>query len=262
MTEVDVVTLLYHAIYDDRDTHEFYDIAVSTFEGHLQAIRMEGLECITASDLVESGGDGSNARSGLLLTFDDGKISHHKVVFPILEGRSLRATFFVIPERVGKKGYLSWHQLREMDRRGMSIQSHGLTHRFLHNIPKRELDQELRDSKAEIEQQIGRRVEFLSFPEGFYSKLAVETAWDHGFRGVFTSDPGFDHIRRPAKSVQLHRCNVARSTTPEEITRLIGRSWRLRLTLQGMQAIKNGIRNVIGTSAYQWAWKKLRKFTP
>jgi peptidoglycan/xylan/chitin deacetylase (PgdA/CDA1 family) len=260
MTAVNVVTLLYHSTYDDKDTNEFYDINVSLLKDHVKAVRRQGLECITATDLVESTKECTKCCDKLLLTFDDGKRDHYEFVVPILEEHSVRATFFVNPGRVGKAEYLDWSQLREMDQRGMSIQSHGLTHRHLHQLPAGEIDRELRESKSEIEQQIGRRVEFLSFPGGFYTKEVVASAWDYGFHGVFTSDPGFDRICRPVRSALLHRYNMTRFTTSEEVIRLLQREWSLRLRLQMLHGIKTGVRKVLGTSAYHWGWTKIRKF--
>lgn len=62
--------------------------------------------------------EGSKCDDKLLLTFDDGKHDHHEIVVPILRDLSMRTTFFVIPECLGKADFLDWFQLREMDRQG------------------------------------------------------------------------------------------------------------------------------------------------
>ncbi len=260
MAAVSVVTLLYHSIYRDADTKESYDLDALLFECHLQAVRGAGLEFIAANNLSEAGNEASNNGEKLLLTFDDGKQDHCEIVLPILATQSLRGTFFVNPGRIGMSGYLDWTQLREMDRSGMSIQSHGLTHRYLHKLPQTELARELRESKLEIEQRIGRRVEFLSVPGGFYSKAVLESAWEHGFRGVFTSDPGADRIECPVQSAVLRRYNVTRATTCAEIARLLRRNWAACAGRQLFHGFKTGVRRALGTSAYHWCWTRLKKF--
>jgi len=49
-----------------------------------------------------------------------------------------------------------------------------------------------------------------------------------------------------------HRYNMTRSTTSEEVPRLLQREWNLRFRLQMLHGIKTGARIALGTSAYHW----------
>jgi len=122
-----------------------------------------------------------------VLTFDDGYASHGEEVFPHMAGRGMTATFFVIAGLVGKKGYLSWDQIIEMDRAGMEIGSHGLSHRPLPAMSGADLRRELRLSRSIISECLGHPVDLLSVPRGYYSRRVREYAAGAGYRAVCTS---------------------------------------------------------------------------
>lgn len=255
-----IVTLLYHSVYGAEESRVNYDISSGAFEAHARRISEGGHACIGVHDLCVEDPLGTNREGGVLVTFDDGRLDNYEVVSPILGRYEVRATFFVTPGKIGSSGYMSWWQLRELARHGMPIQSHGLTHRFLHTLSAGELDDELRVSKSEIEDRVGNRVEFLSLPGGFYSRRVLEAAWDNGYRGVFTSDPGIDRIDRPARRLMLRRYNITRSTSLEELSNILGRKAGTRLKYIACHRIKATARWALGSDAYYRVWSKLFKY--
>lgn len=254
-----LVTLLYHSVYRTVDSNETYDVRVDAFEEHLRILKERNIRCIALEDLSNPEGDSVESGNRAILTFDDGRRDNHEVVFPMLAEQAVRAVFFVNPARIGKAGYMDWPQLAELDRHGMSVQSHGLTHRYLHLLPPKDLDLELLESKAAIEDRIGTRVEFLSVPGGFYSREVIESAWRQGYRGIFTSDPGVDRIDPPARNTLFHRYNVTRDTSSAEVEDLLSGKHGIRLRRQAMHTVKSGIKRALGTTAYHWIWTNLRK---
>ena len=79
----------------------------------------------------------------LVITFDDGHISSYSVAFPILCNYKFKATFFIITERIGEKEYLSWRQIREMNKYRMEIGSHTVTHPILTELSTEKIKFEL-----------------------------------------------------------------------------------------------------------------------
>ena len=57
-----------------------------------------------------------------------------------------------------------WDDLRVLERRDVSIQSHGASHRPFSGLALAEQEEELRRSKATLEAGLGKRVEVFSFP--------------------------------------------------------------------------------------------------
>lgn len=134
---------------------------------------------------------------GVILTFDDGHRSNYTCAFPLLLEHKMCADFFVNPATVGTPGFVSWPELCEMHRQGMSIQSHGYDHRYLTDYTPQALRDSLSMSRLEIEDKVGAPVALLAPPGGRIPLGLGATAVASGFSAVFTSRPGFvrDTIR-------------------------------------------------------------------
>ena len=128
-------------------------------------------------------------KPGSVITFDDGYEDNYTVALPILQKTGIKAYFFIIPSKIGTPGYMTWAEVREMRDRGMTIGSHGMTHRILTPLRNGELDYELRESKNMLEDNLGHNISYFSIPRGFYNKRVINRALEAGYRIVFTSDP-------------------------------------------------------------------------
>lgn len=185
----EIVILMYHAIDGQppapaaADPH--YTVAAPAFAAHLAALAATGLPLDCARDGLRRGG----AR-GVWLTFDDGDSSNHRVAFPMLAERGLRADFFVNPARVGAPGYATWPELREMAAAGMSIQSHGWDHVYFTALAEPALRDDLERSRKTIEDRIGQPVELLAPPGGRCPPRLDRIAQSCGYRAVLGSRPG------------------------------------------------------------------------
>lgn len=122
------------------------------------------------------------------LTFDDGDITNYTKAYPTLKEFGMKASFFIIGEWVGSNGYMNWQQIRELKDSGMTIGSHGMTHRILTELNDRDMDYELRESKRLIEDNLGCIIDTLSIPRGFCSAKIMDKTKDIGYKTIFTSD--------------------------------------------------------------------------
>ena len=128
------------------------------------------------------------------LTFDDGFESDVTQVLPLLQERSIPATFFIVPTFVGQPGYLRWDQVRALAEADMAVGSHTLTHAWLPELSSKGLQKELAVSQQIIEDHISTPVSLLSLPGGFYNQRVLEAAWKAGYTIVGTSDYGIDRL--------------------------------------------------------------------
>jgi peptidoglycan/xylan/chitin deacetylase (PgdA/CDA1 family) len=87
---------------------------------------------------------------------------------------------------------LSWDQVCELDRGGVEIGSHTVTHPILTRIDKQGLRYELCESKARLEAVLGRQVELFCFPNGDYDREVVREAEGAGYRCAVTTDYGLN----------------------------------------------------------------------
>lgn len=84
---------------------------------------------------------------------------------------------------------LSWDELREMARSGITVGSKtcGLT--MLTTLAPAQARFELEESKRIIERQLGAPVHSFVFPHGAYTEALLDLAWDVGYRIGFLSSP-------------------------------------------------------------------------
>jgi peptidoglycan/xylan/chitin deacetylase (PgdA/CDA1 family) len=134
------------------------------------------------------------------VTFDDAFRSSASV-FPALERLGVPVQIFVcaafartggtlaIPELEGDDAQelatMTWADLRDHVERGVDIGSHTLTHPHLVQLSDDELARELRDSKAEIEEELGRPCPDLAYPYGEYDDRVRRAARTAGYDRAF-----------------------------------------------------------------------------
>jgi peptidoglycan/xylan/chitin deacetylase (PgdA/CDA1 family) len=61
---------------------------------------------------------------------------------------------------------MTWAQLREMHAAGFEVGSHGVHHRMLAKLPQQDMEDEVRDSKAALERELGITTALMSYPVG------------------------------------------------------------------------------------------------
>jgi peptidoglycan/xylan/chitin deacetylase (PgdA/CDA1 family) len=80
---------------------------------------------------------------------------------------------------------MTWEQLREMQRGGMEVGSHGVDHRMLAKLDDSVLDAELFGSRAALQRELGGEMAVLSYPVGgpdAYDERVIARAQAAGFR--------------------------------------------------------------------------------
>ena len=145
-----------------------------------------------------------NAPKKLLMCFDDGfrGLWDTRDYF-FREG--ICPMVFIAVELVGRSGYMTWDEIRELQRHGFVFQSHTWSHRPLTEVPDSELAHELVDARKAIGVELGHDPDMLCFPCGMYSQKVVEAAKSAGYRKLFASYPGCvasDELLVPRNLVQ------------------------------------------------------------
>ena len=119
--------------------------------------------------------------TGVRLTFDDGNSSDYAIAAPELRRRGLSGSFFVLAGKLGREGYLSSVQVRELSAEGFEIGSHGLNHVVWTNASNAELAREINDSKAILEDITGRSVQSAAVPFGLYDRHVLRELSRHDY---------------------------------------------------------------------------------
>ena len=174
--------LMYHSI--DQDPLDVHTVSPMAFEEQMHFLATR-CNIIPLDQLVDHlDGKGSLPDNPVVITFDDGWANNYTVAYPILKKYRLPATMFVIPEWIAscemaqtsktqpnEKRHMTWDQIREMSRHGISIGAHTISHRSLPTLTLQKVRYELLESKARLEQQLGQPVRFFAYPYGAFRDL-------------------------------------------------------------------------------------------
>ena len=226
-----VPVLLYHGVRGKEETvdaHEKkYWLSLERFQAHLATIRTAGLQVGLLRELNQE--SASSPVPQAVLTFDDGRASDYQLVFPALQAASLRAEFFINTAMLNRAGYLTWQEVREMHRAGMSIQSHGHEHVDLSRLSQRQLREQLVRSKHLLEDRLGGEVTALSIPYGLLNPRVLVAARGIGFQQVCCS-----RYWPAARGAWLvNRATIYAGTTTTHLQRILAKDplwyWRQKL---------------------------------
>lgn len=122
------------------------------------------------------------------ITFDDGNESDLAIALPALLERDLTATFFVLAGRLGEAGSLDAAGVRELERQGMVIGSHGMQHRPWRRLSASQRHEEIVEARRVLEGVVRHAVEVAAVPLGRYDGATLLALRRHGYRRVYTSD--------------------------------------------------------------------------
>lgn len=146
------------------------------FEAEMDYLAKQGYTPVTLEELYAAmAGEAKLPAKPVALTFDDGYLSTYTVALPILETHHFVATFFVVTGVVGRRGFVTWAELRTMRAAGMAIESHTVNHPNLDKLATGALAYELSQSRAAIAAEIGQVPAALAYPGGDYDQR-VEAA--------------------------------------------------------------------------------------
>jgi peptidoglycan/xylan/chitin deacetylase (PgdA/CDA1 family) len=129
----------------------------------------------------------------VMLTFDDGTADHMRVG-ALLREHGLLGTFFLISGRIGKTGFLTASDVKRLASMGHRIASHTVTHPQLPSLSTARIIEELRDSKAALEDLTGRAVDWLAPPGGFLCLRSLTISMEVGYNVVRTMEWGYARL--------------------------------------------------------------------
>ena len=159
-------------------------VTAEVFAQQMKFLQDSGYHVITFSDLADYFEQGRELPTlPVILTFDDGWVTQYENALPFLSKYHFPATFFVVTDCIGHRGFVSWPQLQTLLTDGMKIGSHSRSHPRLAKIADPALlwDQ-IYNSKTILESQLEVPVAEFAYPYGSYNTAATEMVKAAGYR--------------------------------------------------------------------------------
>jgi peptidoglycan/xylan/chitin deacetylase (PgdA/CDA1 family) len=194
--------LLYHRVSDDDDPLAVPPRRFREQMAHLAAEGYRVVDLIEALDLL---GAGVAAPRTIALTFDDGFADVGDEALPVLQRHGFRATVFVTTGvtdgRVAFPWYerqpkvLGWDEIVALDREGtLRFEAHTVTHPSLLAVDDSTAAAEIRESRRELQDRLGRTVSAFAYPAGLYGERERHLVAQAGYAAAVSCEPG---VNRP-----------------------------------------------------------------
>ena len=199
-----IPVLIYHEIATDGRSAGETVISLDLFEQQMRHLASEGYRTLSMDELVAvMQRRRPLPRKAVVLTFDDGWKSVLNAV-PILERHGMMASFWIITGAGIGSDYLEWSDIERLSRNPLfQVESHTVSHPWnakdnlvtwmsgkIAGKDSASARAELADSKATLEARLGRRVDYLAWPVGWYTPELVQLARDVGYRALLTAEDG------------------------------------------------------------------------
>ena len=128
-------------------------------------------------------------------SWDDGS-EQDLLIAELLEKYSISGTFFIIIDRVGTKGYLTWKQIRALDENPLfTIGSHTMSHPMdMKLLYAEDLFYEVQNSKDLLEAVLGHTVTQFCYPRGRHNDTVRQRVRESGYLSARTTIVGKDTI--------------------------------------------------------------------
>lgn len=151
------------------------------FAWQMDALARNGMRGISLREAMDHLGKfGEWPERAVVLTFDDGYANFHEAAMPALTRHGFTATVFLIGGYVGKgnswegRPMLTWPQVIELDKIGIEMGAHTMTHPDLRKLSRKEAREEIVGANAEIAGRLGKEVDCFAYPFGYYDRRSLE----------------------------------------------------------------------------------------
>ena len=190
---------------------------VDDFRRNLDVLEEWGATVLPLESAVAALDAGTLSDRAVCLTFDDGYASVVETAWPILRERGLPATLFVVSGYLSGTDRFAWdlaephhdrHRLATADElvvaaaEGLDLGSHTVSHPWLPRLDADEVKRELVESRAALEELLGRTVDSLAYPTGGWTPAVRSAAAEAGYRIGITVDRGLNTARTPRLSLR------------------------------------------------------------
>lgn len=179
--------LLYHHVADEAG---LWYVSTQHFNDQMRFLNAQGFNSVSMEHYLDHvQNDTPLLKQSIVLTFDDGYLDNYLYAFPVLRRYGLRATFFIIAERVGQPGYMTWPQIIEMQNAGMEIGAHTLTHPLLTRHAASVAFWEIAASRWSIFAHTNVLPSVFAYPYNDHNEQVVRLAHMAGYRAALIVSP-------------------------------------------------------------------------
>ena len=179
---------MYHRFEENK--YPSTNIRINDLKEHISLIKKDGIKFVNPSNFENELNNNKHERK-ILITIDDGYQSFYDNAWPILKADKIPFILFISTREVGKKGYMSWENIRELEKyEFVEIGNHSHTHDYLIDFEEQKIKNDLVTSINIFKKELGKNSIFFSYPFGEYSSKFKNIVIDLGFKYAFGQHSG------------------------------------------------------------------------
>jgi biofilm PGA synthesis lipoprotein PgaB len=222
------VVLQYH--HFSETTPAVTSVSPAQFEQHLEYLEKNHFSVLPLQKVISDIQQGKDLPGQCVsLTVDDAYISVYETAFPLLQKRHWPLTVFVNTQAVdeGRQPYMSWEQMREMSKHGVTFENHGHSHDHLVRMQENEslddweqrVSADILTAQNRITDELGIAPTFFAHPYGEYNPAIIKLLKKFkltGFgqqSGPIWSDANFGALPRFPMAAQYARMETFATKT-------------------------------------------------
>lgn len=191
------VTFMYHR-FGESD-YSATNVTLEQFQAHLDYLDEEDYNVWPLRRIVEHIDNGEPLpERTVAITIDDAYLSVYEEAYPRLEEKGFPYTVFVATEPVdiGLSGYMSWDQMREMQRDGnATFANHSASHDYLvrqgedesGDAYRERLREDITEARERLQDELGDEAtipDLFAYPYGEYDHTVADVVRELGYVGV------------------------------------------------------------------------------
>ena len=163
---------MYHRFNENK--YPSTNIKMDIFEKHIQVIKDKNYQFENPEEFKKKFNFPKDKKK-ILITIDDAFLSFYENAWPFLKKNKIPFILFVSTEPVGKKGYMTWDQIKEVEKEKFAyIGNHSHSHEYLINLSFSEFKNDINKSINIFKSQLGYNPVFYSHPFGEYSQKQIK----------------------------------------------------------------------------------------
>lgn len=205
--ENQAVILMYHHFGVSK--HPSTNVRLDQFEAHLDHLSQAGYQIWPLTKITEyiKKNQPFPARVAAI-TIDDAYLSVYTEAYPRLLKRSWPFTVFVATDGVDRRysSYMSWQQMREMKKNGVTFGNHSASHDYLIRLKngesnlqwKNRIIEDIGRAQKRLKTELGETPKLFAYPYGEFSTTLANIVNEMGYVafGQHSGPAGIDYDTR------------------------------------------------------------------
>ncbi len=197
------VIFMYHRFGESR--HPSTNVTLAQFDEQLDFFESNDFKILTLGEIADALKQHKPLPDkAVAITIDDAYLSVYKEAYPRLKAKGYPFTVFVATDGVdqGIPAYMTWEQMREMQKDGAQFANHSQTHDYLTKKTPGESQQawldrmnvDINAAQKRIQDELGQAPALFAYPYGEYNLDLMKIIEELGYTAFGQHSGGVDSL--------------------------------------------------------------------